>query len=173
MSLCDEVSGPSQGPPCFLHIWVVLFSSTLSFGVLILLVPSPWVMNFLPSAQLASPSIGVSCSPLSLALPATLTQSLPSPPGLFSHYHSPPGWVYLRKQVLETEGLGFASTQRQHLQRCLACNRPQIHVCLFNKSVRERTLKSQAFVTHRLRRDFSQLPKHIATYDSWWCKHRQ
>lgn len=91
MSLCDEVSGPSQGPPCFLHIWVVLFSSTLSFGVLILLVPSPWVMNFLHSAQLASPSIGVSCSPLSLALPATLTQSLPSPPGLFSHYHSPPG----------------------------------------------------------------------------------
>lgn len=74
------------GPPCFLHIWVVLFSSTLSFGVLILLVPSPWVMNFLHSAQLASPSIGVSCSPLSLALPATLTQSLPSPPGLFSHY---------------------------------------------------------------------------------------
>lgn len=124
------------------------------------------VMISLHSAQLASPSIGVSCSPLSLALPATLTQSLSSSPGLFPHYHSPPGRVYLRKQVLETESLGFASAQRQHLQRCLTCNRCQIHVCLFNKSVRERTLKSQACVTHRLRCDFSQLPKHIATYDS-------
>lgn len=154
------------------HIWVVLFSSTLSFGVLVLIIPSPWVMNSLHSAQLASPRIRVSCSPLSLALPATLTQSLPSPLAYFliiTHrlvFICLGESLYLRMHVLETKSLGFASARHQHLQRCLACNRCQIYVCLFNKSVRERTLKSQAFVTHRLRCDFSQLPKHIATSDS-------